>query len=108
MKGMGGMQQMLKQANQLQRKMEKLQAELAERTYTATAGGNGVTITVKGESTIQNIEVNEDLIKEGDLEMIVDLIKLASNEALKNAKEENSKEMSKLTGGLGGMLGGLV
>lgn len=108
MKGMGGMQQMLKQANQLQRKMEKLQAELAERTYTATAGGNGVTITVKGESSIEKIEVNPELLKDGDIEMIVDLIKVASNEALKTAKEENNKEMSKLTGGVGGMLGGLI
>jgi DNA-binding YbaB/EbfC family protein len=108
MKGMGGMQQMLKQANQLQRKMEKLQAELAERTYTATAGGDGVKITVKGESNIEKIEVNPELVKDGDMEMIIDLIQLAANEALKTAKAENSAEMSKLTGGLGGMLGGLV
>ena len=49
MKGMpaGGMQQMLKQANQLQRKLEKLQAELAEKTYSATAGGNGVTVLLR-------------------------------------------------------------
>lgn len=108
MKGMGGMQQMLKQANQLQRKMEKLQAELAERTYTATAGGDGVKITVKGESTIEKIEVNPELIKDGDMEMIIDLIQVAANDALKTAKAENNAEMSKLTGGLGGMLGGLV
>ena len=105
MKGAGGMQQMLKQANQLQRKMEKLQEELAEKTYEATAGGDGVKVVIKGENTVEKIEVNPDLIKEADVEMMVDLIQAAVNEGLKVAKEAHSKEMSKLTGGMGGLFG---
>ena len=62
MKGMGGgMQQMLRQANQMQRKMEKLQEELNEKEYTATAGGDGIKVTVKGSNTLVKIDIHEDL-----------------------------------------------
>lgn len=108
MKGMGGMQQMLKQANQMQRKMEKLQEELAAKTYTATAGGDGIKVTIVGDSKLQSIDVNPELQKESDTEMLCDLIMAATNEALKIAKEDHKAEMSKVTGGMGGLLGGLM
>jgi len=109
MKGMGGgMQAMLKQANQMQRKMEKLKEELAEREYTATAGGDGIKVFVTGDQRITKIDIHPDLQSDGDLEMISDLIMAASNEAIKTAKEDSEKEMSKITGGLGGLFGGMM
>lgn len=108
MKGGGGMQQMLRQANQMQRKMEKLQAELAEKEYTASAGGDGVKVTIKGDSKLEKIEINPELSAEADMEMITDLILLASNEALKIAKEDHNAEMSKISGGMSGLFGGLL
>lgn len=108
MKGIppGGMQQMLRQANQLQRRMEKLQEELKEREYHASAGGEVVKVTVKGENHISELVIAEDLAKSGDSEMLVELIQMACNEALTKAKKEYDAEMNKLTGGMGG-LGGL-
>lgn len=102
----GGMQGMMKQINQMKKRMEKLQEELAEREYIATSGGEAVKITVKGENNISSIEINDELINPDDKEMLIDLLTLACNEALKKAKEESEKEMSKITGGGGlGMFG---
>ncbi len=96
----GGIQQLMKQANQLQNKMKKLQSELAERTYEATSGGGAVKVVVKGENQVQSLTINEEVLREGDVEMLQDLIVSATNEALKVAKETTSKEMEKLTGGM--------
>ncbi len=109
MKGMppGGMQQMLRQANQMQRKIEKLQEELKERTYSASSGGEAVTATVKGENHIESLQISDDLAQSEDKEMLIDLIRLACNEALQKAKKDHDEEMNKVTGGMGGMFGGL-
>ena len=96
----GGMQNLLRQANQMQGKMKKLQEELALREYEASSGGGAVTIKVKGESQIQEVKIKEDVMKSGDVEMLQDLIITAANEALKTARETHSKEMEKITGGM--------
>ena len=101
MKGFGGMQQFVRQAAQLQSKMKKLQEELAERIYEGSSGGGAVKVTVKGENTLTALHIKEDVMKSGDVEMLQDLILTATNDALKKAKETNSAEMEKLTGGMG-------
>lgn len=102
MKGFGGgMQGFVKQANQLQQKIKKLQEELEVREYQATSGGSAVTVVVTGANQEKNITINPDVVKSGDAEMLQDLILTATNEALKIAKETGNAEMEKVTGGFG-------
>jgi DNA-binding YbaB/EbfC family protein len=95
----GGMAQLMKQANQMQIKMKKLQEELALKTYEASAGGGAVKVTVTGNNIVKSVTISAEIMKE-DAEMLQDLIVLATNEALKTAKDHSSKEMEKVTGGL--------
>ena len=101
MKGMmGGMAGLMKQANQMQMKMKKLQEELATRECSGTSGGGAVKATVNGDNKIVNITIDPEVMKAGDAEMLQDLVKSAVNDALKTAKETSNQEMSKITGGL--------
>ena len=100
MKGIpGSMAQLVKQANQMQNRMKKVQEELAQRTYEGRAGGGGITVTVNGEYLITSMKLDPELIKSGDADMIQDMVMLAVNDAVKLAKETSSKEMEKVTGG---------
>ncbi|MDZ4662781.1 MAG: YbaB/EbfC family nucleoid-associated protein [Pseudomonadota bacterium] len=99
MKGFpGGMQQFVKQANQLQTKLKKLQEELEVREYEASSGGGAVKVKIKGDSEILNLEISEDVFKGGDKEMLQDLVLTAVNEVLKVSKATSQAEMEKLTG----------
>jgi DNA-binding YbaB/EbfC family protein len=101
MKGMqGGMAQLMRQANQMQGKMKKLQEELAQRTFDGTAGGGAVKVTVTGENLVKSVMIDPEVIVKEDAEMLQDLIMAATNDALKVAKETSSKEMEKITGGM--------
>ncbi len=91
---------LMKQANQMQMKMKKLQEELATREYTGTAGGSAVTAKVNGENKVLSLTINPEVMKSGDTEMLQDLVTAAINDALKTAKDESSQEMSKITGGM--------
>jgi DNA-binding YbaB/EbfC family protein len=101
MKGMpGGMAQLMKQANQMQMKIKKLQEELGAKTYDGTAGGGAVKVTVTGQNLLKSITIDPEVMKSGDVEMLQDLLLAASNDALKVAKETSAKEMEKITGGI--------
>jgi nucleoid-associated protein EbfC len=101
MKGMqGGMAQLMKQANQMQMKMKKVQEEIALRTFDGTSGGGAVKITVTGDSVLKAVKISPDVLSAGDVEMLQDLILAATNDAIKTAKDTSSKEMEKITGGL--------
>lgn len=101
MKGFsGGMAQLMKQANQMQTKMKKVQEELAKAEYEGTAGGGVVTVKVNGEYKMTLLAIKEDVIKSGDVEMVQDLVLAATNEAVKIARETSQKEMEKVTGGM--------
>ena len=101
MKGMmGGMAGLMKQANQMQLKMKKLQEELATREFTGTSGGGAVTAKVNGENKVLSLTIDPEVLKAGDAEMMQDLVVSAVNDALKSAKETSSQEMAKITGGL--------
>lgn len=102
MKGFnGGMAQLMKQANQMQMKMKKVQEELAKAEYEGTAGGGAVTAKVSGDNKITSLQISADVMKSGDAEMLQDLITAAVNTAITAAKETSQKEMEKITGGLG-------
>jgi DNA-binding YbaB/EbfC family protein len=101
MKGMpGGMAQLMKQANQMQMKMKKTQDELAAKTYDASSGGGAVKVTVDGNHMIKSLVISPDVLKDGDAEMLQDLIMTATNEAIKTARDTSAKEMEKITGGM--------
>jgi DNA-binding YbaB/EbfC family protein len=101
MKGLpGGMHALMKQANQMQTRMKKLQDELATREFEGTSGGGAVTIKVNGDHLLMAVKINPDVIQAGDVEMLQDLIMAATNDAIKLAKDTSQKEMEKITGGL--------
>lgn len=100
MKGFGGMQQLMKQANQMQMKMKKLQEEFATREFKGTSGGGAVEVTVVGESQIKDVTINPDVFSDGDAEMLQDMLVSATNDALAQSKEEYKKASEKITGGL--------
>ena len=103
--GMGGgnMGNLMKQAQKMQKDMEKVQAELNERLVEASAGGGAVTVVVTGKKELKEIVIKPEVVDPEDVEMLQDLIMAAANEALRKADEMVNSEMGKLTGGLGGM-----
>jgi DNA-binding YbaB/EbfC family protein len=105
--GFGGanMSNLMKQAQKMQRDMEKLQAELQEKEVEATAGGGAVRVVATGKKEIKEIAIDPGVVDADDVEMLQDLVLAAVNEALRKADEMVSTEMSRLTGGMG--LGGL-
>jgi len=98
------MNAMMKQAQKLQKDMEKLQAELEAREYEATAGG-GVVKAVICNKQIKTLEIAPEAVDPEDVEMLCDLVTAAVNEALAQAEETTAREMQKLTGGMGGLIG---
>ncbi len=96
MKNMG---KLMKQAQQLQTRMTKLQEELADRTIEATAGGGMVTVVANGKQEIVSIRIEKEVVDPEDVEMLQDLVLAAVNEALTRSQNMASEEMNKLTGG---------
>jgi DNA-binding YbaB/EbfC family protein len=97
MKGFPNMGNLLKQAQKLQSQMEKMQAELEEKTVEASAGGGMVKVVVNGRQELVSIHIEPEVIDPEDKEMLQDLIVAAVNEALAKAREMISEEMQKLT-----------
>jgi hypothetical protein len=97
MKNMG---KMMKQAQQLQNKMEKLQEEMADKTIEASAGGGMVKAVANGRQQIVSVSIEKEVVDPEDVEMLQDLIVAAVNDALTQSQQMVSEEMSKLTGGM--------
>lgn len=102
--GMGNMNNLMKQAQKMQRQMETKQQELEEQTFEATAGGKAVTVVVSGKKEVVSVKIDPEVVDPDDVEMLEDLIVAATNEALRQMEEANQKVMGDLTGGMG--LGG--
>ncbi len=94
----GGMQSFMKQAQQMQIKMARLQEELATKTVEASSGGGAVTAVATGAHLVSSIKISKDVMEAGDVDMLQDLILTAVNEALKKSKEMSEREMQKITG----------
>ena len=103
----GNMNNLMKQAQRMQRQMEESQKELEEKEFTATAGGGAVEVSVSGKREVTKVKLQEEAVDPDDIEMLEDLIMAATNEALRQIEEFSQASMSKITGGLGGMGGGL-
>jgi DNA-binding YbaB/EbfC family protein len=99
--GMGNMNNMIKQAQKMQKDMMKVQEELELRQIEASAGGGAVTVVVTGKKELVSIAIKPEVVDPEDVEMLQDLILAAVNEAIRKAEEMVSSEMGKLTGGLG-------
>jgi nucleoid-associated protein EbfC len=97
MKGMGNM---MKQAQQLQARMLKLQEELAEKTVESAVGGGMVRVVANGRQQIVSIRIEKEVVNPEDLDMLQDLILAAVNDALTKSQEMAAAEMGKLTGGM--------
>lgn len=97
---MKNMNTMMKQAQKLQKKMMKTQAELATKTIEASSGGGMVKVVANGAQKIESIILEKEVVDPEDIDMLQDLILAAVNDALNKSQEMVSSEMSKLTGGL--------
>lgn len=97
MKGMGNM---MKQAQQLQARMLKMQEELAGKTVESAVGGGMIKVVANGRQQIVSIRIEKEVVNPDDVDMLQDLILAAVNDALLKSQEMVSSEMGKLTGGL--------
>jgi DNA-binding YbaB/EbfC family protein len=100
MKSVPNMGKLMKQAQQLQAKMAKMQEELSEKTVEASAGGGMVVAIANGRQEIVSIHIEQEVIDPDDAEMLQDLIMAAINDALNRAKEMMNEEMGNLTKGM--------
>ena len=96
----GGQAGMMQQLQKLQEQMEQTQAQLAEETVTASAGGGAVSVTVTGHQRCHAITIAPALLKEGDVEMIQDLILTAFNTALEKSRQMAADRLGPLASGL--------
>jgi nucleoid-associated protein EbfC len=98
---MGQQFKMLKQLQQMQAKMAKVQEELGEKTVTGTAGGGMVEVLVNGHQKVLSVAVKPEVIDPADVEMLQDLVLAAVNDAMDKARELATKEMGAVTAGMG-------
>lgn len=94
------MNDLVRQAQMMQKKMAKMQEELNSKIVEASAGGGMVTVKANGAQEIMEIRIEKDVVDPEDVEMLQDLIMAAVNDALKRAKEMVQNEMAQLTGGM--------
>ena len=90
---------LMKQAQQFQQQLSKIQQELGDKTVTGSAGGGMVTVTFNGRSELVDIVIEPEIVKQDDVQMLQDLIVAAVNDVLKKAQEMVTEEMTRLTGG---------
>lgn len=95
----GGMGNMLKQAQAMQEKMQKMQAEVANMEVTGESGAGLVKITMTGNHNVRRVSIDDSLMSD-DKEMLEDLIAAALNDAVRRVEENNKEQMAKITGGL--------
>lgn len=98
----GNMNNLMKQAQRMQRQMEESQKEMETKEFSAKAGGGAVEVVVNGSKEVLKVTLTPEVVDPDDIEMLQDLIVAATNEALKSVDEANQAMMSKMTGGLGG------
>lgn len=98
----GNMNNLMKQAQRMQRQMEESQKALEEKEITTTAGGGAVEVTINGKKEILKVKLSPEVVDPDDIEMLEDLIVAATNEAIRQIEDLSQESMAKITGGLGG------
>ncbi|MFP3916921.1 YbaB/EbfC family nucleoid-associated protein [Lysinibacillus telephonicus] len=100
MRGMGNMQGMMKKMQKMQKEMMQAQEELNAKEFEGTAGGGMVKITMNGQREVLGVSLDPSVVDPEDVEMLEDLIIVATNEALKKVEETTNATMGKFTQGL--------
>jgi len=98
---MVNMMKLMKQAAAMQKNVEKMQGELAERTVEFSSGGGMVTVVARGDLSLEKISIDPKVVDPDDVDMLEDLVLSAVDGALKAARELAAEEMAKVTGGMG-------
>jgi DNA-binding YbaB/EbfC family protein len=96
----GGIGNIMKQAQQMQRKMAEMQEEMANKQVEASSGGGMVTAVVNGKQQLLDLKIEPAAVDPDDVEMLQDLVVAAVNEAIKQSQQMAQEEMAKITGGL--------
>lgn len=94
------MQQMMRQAQKMQKELATAQQEVAAMTFEGTAGGGMVSVTARGDMTIESITIDPEAIDPEDVEMLQDMICAAVNEAIRGINEMSNARMGAVTGGM--------
>ncbi len=101
-----GMGDIMKQAQKMQEKMQKIQDELADLQVEASSGGGMVTVVANGKQEIIEVRIDKQVVDPEDVEMLEDLVVAAVNQAMEKAQELANNEMGKAAGGMLGNLPG--
>ena len=99
MANIGGMGNLVKQAQEMQARMAKIQEELGQKTVEGSAGGGMVQVTVNGQFNLVAVKFEPSVINPSEKEMLEDIVLAAVNDGLRKARDLVSTEMGKLTGG---------
>ena len=97
---MKDMQGILRQAQQMQERLARVQEELAGKTVEASAGGGMVTVVVNGRQEVVSVRIEKEVVSPDDVELLQDLVAGAVNEAISRSRKMMADEMAKITGGL--------
>ena len=97
---LSAMGDLVRQAQEIQKKVAERQAQLAGKTVEATVGGGMVTVTANGAGLLTDIRLEREVINPEEADMLRDLILAAANEALRKVQDLAAEEMRQLTGGL--------
>ena len=100
MKGMGNLNKLMKQAQEMQNKMAEVQEELAAREVEGSSGGGMVTVRMNGRQEVLAVKINPEAVDPEDVEMLEDLILAALREARRRSEEMAQEAMAKVTGGM--------
>ena len=96
----GNMNNLMKQAQKMQRQMQEAQEELESKEFSASAGGGAVEVKVSGKREVISVTLDEEVVDPDDIETLQDILTAGVNEAIKKVNETNSAEMGKVTGSL--------
>lgn len=96
----GGMGNMMKQAQQMQDRMQKAQAEIADLEVTGEAGAGMVKVTMLGNHNVRRVSIDPSLFEDDDNEMIEDLVAAAINDAVRRVEQTSKEKMAEVTGGM--------
>ena len=97
------MRKMMKQAQKMQLELARAQEEIKDFTYTATAGGGMISVTAKGDNTIESVVINPEAVDPEDVEILQDMVLAAVNDALTGVSEQSEARVSNVTAGMKGM-----
>lgn len=97
---MTNLMKMMKQAQEMQAKMARLEDDLAREEFEVSSGGGAVTVRMNGKQTILKLSIRDDVLKEGDKDMLEDLITAAVNEAHEKASSLAKERIAAITGGM--------